>query len=65
MAVIIKSEVLMDKVGRPLRVAGGSVGRVLSSQRISEDVLGVDSPQALSLVGELRAGLRRLCGLLC
>lgn len=55
----------MDIVGRPLRVAGGSLGRVLSSQRISEDVLSIDSPQTLSLVGEPRAGLRRLCGLLC
>lgn len=49
----------------PLRVVGQSLCCVLSSQRISEDVLGVGSPQALFAVSRLVTGLRRLRGLLC
>lgn len=49
----------------PLRVVGESLGRVLSSQWISEDVFSEGSPQALFTVGRLVADLRRLGGLLC
>lgn len=49
----------------PLRVVGWRLCCLLSSQRICEDVLSVDAPQAFSLVGGPRAGLCRLCGFLC
>lgn len=49
----------------PLRVVDKSLGCMLSSERICEDVFSVGSPQALSLVSRLGTGLCRLCGLLC
>lgn len=48
----------------PLRVVGWGLGCVLSSQWISEDVLGVDSPQGFSLVSRPCAGLYGLSSFL-
>lgn len=64
-AVVMTLRRVMGLLMLPLRVVGQCLGSLLSSQRISEDVLGVSSPQALSLVGRPCAGFCRLSGFLC
>lgn len=65
MVVLTGSFTVMGLLILPLGVVGQSLCCVLSSQRISEDVFGVGSPQALFMVSRLVTGLCRLCGLLC